>query len=109
VFSGKRLRDQTNTLTGGHEESGDAESEPAPYEAANPIPANDGTRALTSNLMERVCEPSNLNLPSGETHNRQTAAARSETNAASGYDEGRGGNGAHQGHPARRSITTPFE
>lgn len=46
---------------GSHEGSGDAGSEPAPYEAASPISVSDGARALTVNLMERVCEPSNLN------------------------------------------------
>lgn len=61
MFSRKGVRNQTDTLLGGHRGNGDAGSEPVPYEAANSSPANDGTRALTVNLMERVCEPSNLN------------------------------------------------
>lgn len=61
VFSRKGRGDQTNTPLGGHRGNGDAGSEPVPCEAVSPLPVNDGTRALTVNLMERVCEPSNLN------------------------------------------------
>lgn len=60
LFSRKGFRHQTNTFTGSHQGSGDAGSGAAPCEAASPISVNDGARALTVNLMERVCEPSNL-------------------------------------------------
>jgi RNA-directed DNA polymerase len=60
MFSGKGLGNQTITLEGGHKGSGEAGSEAAPSEVGNPFTADEGARALTSNLMERVCEPSNL-------------------------------------------------
>ena len=60
MFSGKGLGNQTITLEGGHKGSGQAGSGAAPSEVGNPFTADEGARALTSNLMERVCEPSNL-------------------------------------------------
>ena len=60
MFSGKGLGNQTITLEGGHKGSGQAGSEAVPSEVGNPSTADEGARALTLNLMERVCEPSNL-------------------------------------------------
>ena len=61
MFSRKERRNQTIIHEDGHRGDGEAGSGPVPHEVVSPFPANKGKRALTYDLMERVCEPSNLN------------------------------------------------